>query len=250
MSLISFLCFLALMTAIMFLGEYSVPGMYALSFWHYLSYWLAYYYGTVELKIFKNDAVVMKTISLVILAYLYLAFPLDYLSLSVVAAGFLLNIVASSRLGPDRTYYGYELTDMPHRVITGFPYSLIPHPMLSGNILAYAGTLINDGFRQQWWSLAVIHIALNFGLIFMETRITFKQRRPGSIFINETYRGRLLAGVGIMLLGALAGGVLGMLGTGKSLVWISAVTGALIGCHAFVMFLCYSGHLRNNLETS
>lgn len=227
----------------MFLGDYSVPGIYALSFWHYHSYWLAYYYGTVELKVFKSDAVVMKTISLVILAYLYLGFPLDYLSLSVVAAGFLLNILAFARLGTDRTFYGYELADMPRRVITGFPYSWIPHPMLSGNVLAYAGTLINDGFRQQWWPLAVIHIALNLGVIFMEARITFKQRSRG--LINETNGARLLTGSGIMLLGALAGGVLGMLGTGESL-WISAVTGALIGCHAYVMFLCYSGPVRND----
>ena len=245
MSLRSFFCFLALMIVIMFLGEYAEPGIYASSFWHYPCYWLAYYYGTVELKIFKLDAVVMKTIALVILGYLYLNFPLDYLSLSVVAAGFLLNIRAFSKLGPERTYYGYELADMPSKVITGFPYSWIPHPMLTGNILAYAGTLINDGFRQQWWPLAVSHIALNFSLIFMETRITFKRRSPGLICSNKTYRGRMLAGGVVMLLGALAGGVLGMLGTGKSLIWVAPVTGALIACHAFVMFLCYSGQLRN-----
>jgi len=246
MSLMSYICLLSLMIAIMFLGEYAEPGIYALSFWHYPCYWLAYYYGTVDLQIFKRDAVVMKTIALVILGYLYLNFPLDYLSLSVVAAGFLLNIMAFSKLGPERTYYGYELADMPSKVITGFPYSWIPHPMLTGNILAYAGTLINDGFRQQWWPLALIHIALNFSLIYMETRITFKQRSPGSNYIYATFRSRLLAAGGIMLLGALAGGVLGMLGTGKSLILISAVTGALIACHAFVMFLCYSGQVRNN----
>src|SRR6478736_6704990 len=80
-------------------------AVYALSFWHYYLYWLAYYFGAVPLGDFKRDALLMKTIALVALALVYLACPLDLISLTVIASGFLLNAWAARVLGADRTYY-------------------------------------------------------------------------------------------------------------------------------------------------
>ena len=81
-------------------------------------------------------------------------------------------------LGLDRTYYGHEVAGLPPRRITAFPYSLTAHPMILGNVAAFGGTLINAGFREQWWPLAGLHVAANVGLLVME-RAGPRRRRPG-----------------------------------------------------------------------
>ncbi len=149
--------------------EQSLPlAVYLLSFWHYYLYWLAFAFGAVPFEIFKRDAVAMKTVSVASLAVVYLAAPLDLTSLAVIAGGILLNARAASVLGFDRTYYGHEVAGLPPRRLTAFPYSLIAHPMIVGNIAAFGGTLINPAFARQWWPLACLHVALNIGLLVME----------------------------------------------------------------------------------
>ena len=152
-------------------------AVYALSFWHYYLYWLAYYFGAVSLSVFKRDAILMKTASLAALGYVYLSVPWNVASMAVVAAGFLLNTIAARALGSDRTYYGYEVADLPPLRITSFPYSWISHPMLVGNIAAFSGTMINPAFRQAWWPLACLHVVMNLGLLFMELVVTPERRQ-------------------------------------------------------------------------
>jgi hypothetical protein len=110
----------------------------------------------------------MKTVSVAALAAVYLANPIDLASLIVIAGGILLNVRAAAVLGIDRTYYGAEVAGLPPRRITEFPYSLVAHPMILGNVAAFGGTLINPDFRQHWWPLAGLHVALNIGLLVME----------------------------------------------------------------------------------
>src|ERR1700733_8593607 len=122
----------------------SLPlAVYLLSFWHYYLYWLAFAFGVMPFEVFKRDAVAMKTVSVAALAVVYLACPLDLASLIVIAGGILLNVRAAAALGMDRTYYGAELAGLPPRRITAFPYSLVAHPMILGNVAAFGGTLIN-----------------------------------------------------------------------------------------------------------
>jgi hypothetical protein len=71
-------------------------------------------------------------------------------------------------LGVDRTYYGHEDAGLPPQRVTAFPYSLTAHPMILGNVAAFGGTLLNAGFREQWWPLASLHVAANIGLLAME----------------------------------------------------------------------------------
>lgn len=158
---------------------------YAVSFWHYYLYWLAYCFGAVALDAFIRDAVLMKSAALVALGAAYLAAPPDPASLAVVAAGFLLNAVAARALGVDRTYYGHEVAGLPPRRVAAFPYSWVTHPMLVGNVLAFGGTLLNADFRQRWWPLACGHVAQNVGLLVMERYVTPRRR------------GGWLAGVGV-----------------------------------------------------
>jgi hypothetical protein len=143
-------------------------AVYLLSFWHYYLYWLACAFGAPSFEVFKRDAVTMKVVSVAVLAIVYLSYPLDVVSLSVIAAGSLLNMRAAAALGVDRTYYGYELAGLPPRRITSFPYSLTSHPMILGNVAAFGGTLLNPAFREAWAPLAGLHVALNIGLLAME----------------------------------------------------------------------------------
>mgnify|MGYP001581287135 FL=1 len=143
-------------------------AVWLLSFWHYYLYWLAVAFGAPSFDVFKRDAVAMKTVAVAGLAAVYLAAPLDFVSLAVIAVGIGLNVRAASVLGIDRTYYGHEVAGLPPRRITAFPYSLVAHPMILGNVAAFGGTLINPAFAQAWWPLASLHVALNLGLLAME----------------------------------------------------------------------------------
>ena len=61
-------------------------AVYLLSFWHYVLYWRAFTFGTADFDAFKRHAVVLKIVSVVVLALVYLRFPLDPVSLAVIAA--------------------------------------------------------------------------------------------------------------------------------------------------------------------
>jgi len=211
-------------------------AIYALSFWHYYVYWLAYRHGAIPLAIFKRDAVAAKVVSLAALGMAYFAVPLDVVSLGVMSAGFALNIVAARALGSDRTYYGYEVAGLPPLRITAFPYSVIPHPMIVGNVLAFGGTLLNAGFRQEWWPLAGAHVLLNLGLLVMESAIAPRQPAPFRITVTS---GCYIAGMGAALgaaIGSAAGGGTGLL--------LGAAMGASILGTAYALYRRYTSGER------
>lgn len=157
-------------------------AVYALGFWHYLFYWWAYRHGAVEPARFRRDAMLMKGVALAALAIIYFAQPWHWMqpwywiSGLVIATGFMLNLIAARTLGHTRTYYGWELGDLPQPRVTAFPYSVMPHPMLVGNMMAFGGTLLHPDFRQTWWPLAILHVALNGALIVMETAVAPRRR--------------------------------------------------------------------------
>ena len=218
-------------------------AIYSLSFWHYYLYWLAYFYGAVSLRVFKRDAISMKSVSLIALGAVYLTAPLDVASLVVVASGFLLNSVAAAALGPDRTYYGHEVADLPHQKNTAFPYSIMSHPMLVGNIAAFGGTMINADFRQQWWPLACTHVAMNLGLLVME--LVVAPRRLGSRRTPIEGAGRvrrrhpLRTACFIIAAGAALGAAFSR-GPGVTETLLSAGVGGCIFAYAYVSYYCYS----------
>ena len=143
-------------------------AVYALSFWQYLVYALAFFWLRISLDAFKFDSMVLKTISLAALAWVFWITVPSPLSLAVIAAGFALNLSAVLALGADRTYYGVELGAITADRVNTFPYSTIPHPMLLGNIFAYGGMLLDAQIRQDWWPLILGHVVLNALIIFME----------------------------------------------------------------------------------
>lgn len=160
--------FFAAAAVFAFVTPYTAAAVYAVSFWQYAVYALAFLHRRVSLEAFQHDAYLTRTASLVAFAWAYLSSPIDVLSLGVVSVGFALNIAAVKALGTDRTYYGVELAELEPKRITAFPYTWIPHPMLVGNMAAFGGTLLNAEFARQWWPLAVLHVGLNLAIILME----------------------------------------------------------------------------------
>ncbi len=224
-------------------GRHWALAIYALSFWHYYLYWLAYRFGAVPHGVFKRDAVLMKTVSLAALSIAYFAVPPDLFSLAVVGCGFLLNAVAAGALGTDRTYYGRQVANLPHRQITAFPYAWIPHPMLVGNILAFGGTMINADFRGQWWLLAFAHVVLNVGLLIMEVFVTPQCRGAGRATLGSAApapAAALMTGGCIAAAGAASGAVAAYWGMWRSGVWPGAAFGACAGMYAYAMFIWYT----------
>lgn len=146
-------------------------AVYAVSFWHYLLYWWAYRYGCVSTQRLRRDALVVKTLSLTAFGWAFAQASPSGWTIALATAGFGLNAAGAWQLGADRTYYGWELGDVPHRRVTGFPYSVVPHPMLIGNMLAFGSALVTPAFRERWWFLSAAHIVLNLGLLRMETRV-------------------------------------------------------------------------------
>ncbi len=151
-------------------------AIYLVSFVYYGLYWYAFAWGVDSFRVFKRDAMLLKAVSVAALAFVYLQAPPDFLSLGVIGLGILLNARAASVLRIDRTYYGHELAGLTERRITAFPYSLMSHPMIVGNVMAFGGTLLNPAFRAAWWPLATLHVVLNLGLLAMERAGT--RRRP------------------------------------------------------------------------
>jgi phospholipid methyltransferase len=205
----------------------SLPAaVYLLSFWHYYLYWLAFTRGTIPFDVFKRDAVAMKTVSVAALATVYLAAPIDLASLIVIAGGILLNVRAAAALGIDRTYYGHEVAGLPPRRIAAFPYSLTNHPMILGNVAAFGGTLINPAFRQDWWPLAALHVALNIGLLLMELA---GSRRRRAVRI----------GGGLAFAGVLLGAAVAVLASAAATTMPVALLG-VVAAGAWTLHRCYS----------
>ncbi len=179
-----FLLLTALFTVAVLILAYAADrwalAVYALSFWHIPVYVLAFLCRTIPQERFIRDSVALKALSLAVFAIVMLITLPNILAIIAMAAGFTLNITAARALGAKRTYYGYELADLPPKRITSFPYSLTAHPMLIGNMLAYGGTLLDETFRQDWWPLGALHVVLNL-LIILNEAYGKESRRTGVI---------------------------------------------------------------------
>jgi phospholipid methyltransferase len=236
-TLVASLTYVSLVVAGGFLAGDATLAVYTLSFWHYYLYWLAYRFGAVPPPVFRRDAIVMKTVALGALGFAYLAGVPDPLSLAVVGAGFALNAAAARALGMDRTYYGCEVAGLPKHRVTAFPYSIIAHPMLTGNVLAFGATLLDAGFRQRWWPLAAVHVAMNLGLLIMEVAVTPLRRGTSAEATDRTRS----AGWVILAGAAAAAGLLGS--------WLAAGAAVCVVAYAWVLFEAYSRPARSRPES-
>ena len=155
--------------------------LYATQFLHYLRYISTYYVRKdVAFGTFKRDVLVFKSVALLQLFALYVApflpggghlaqdlctraepcFRPD--SLVLVAAGYFVSIAATTALGVDGTYFGIELgvVKADYKFVTQFPYNVLPHPMILGQVVALLGVHIVPQIRRRFPLLVPIHVAL------------------------------------------------------------------------------------------
>ena len=108
---------------------------YCTSFFHYFIYISTYHEATrpttsVAYGAFKRDALLYKSLALAQAALQYIirfdfSAP-DVASLALLVGGFGLATLATSRLGVDRTYFGWELGEITGECVLKFPYGTIP----------------------------------------------------------------------------------------------------------------------------
>ena len=171
------MAFVALLAAISAaVGDWRIL-LIATSFVHYFIYM-----GTiretepVSFGTFRRNAMLFKTVSFVQLFGLYaMSFANQWLSLGVVLAGFGLATLATWRLGVARTYFSSELGFDPPEKISGFPYGVIPHPMILGAVLGLAGMLIVPEFRRDYGWLVAGHIGLYLAVLIQEILLNRKR---------------------------------------------------------------------------
>ena len=127
-----------------------LPFLVLTSFRHYCIYisTFAYRQPMVAHGEFMRDVLFYKTVAMMHLSRRLLPMvdlPKDAPGLLMVLAGFAITMLATARLGMIRTYFGAELGFVKPQWVEGFPYGVIPHPMIVGQIIAYSTVLY-------WWN--------------------------------------------------------------------------------------------------
>eukprot|EP00620_Florenciella_sp_RCC1587_P006313 CAMPEP_0182591018 /NCGR_PEP_ID=MMETSP1324-20130603/72908_1 /TAXON_ID=236786 /ORGANISM="Florenciella sp., Strain RCC1587" /LENGTH=246 /DNA_ID=CAMNT_0024808283 /DNA_START=52 /DNA_END=789 /DNA_ORIENTATION=- len=147
---------------------------------HYCKYIYQYYWRTArtlpKYAAWKRDVLLFKTIALLNLAYIYgspyftkmvpiyetaVEPEMDYIGLGMVVVGYFVSISATQALGVNGTYFGIELgfVKADYCFVNGFPYNVIPHPMILSQIFALCG-VFKAAHVEAWRWVLVPHVVL------------------------------------------------------------------------------------------
>ena len=144
------------------------PCLLLTSFRHYMVYMttFAFRQPPVAHGYLMRDAKLYKTLSMLHLAYRLV--PLVEAPgwwLVGACAGWATTLLATAQLGMVRTYFGSELGLVPPQWIHGFPYNTIPHPMIVGQLFAFACILY--GMELDGTNVALIGAHMAFYIAHM-----------------------------------------------------------------------------------
>jgi hypothetical protein len=74
---------------------------------------------------------------------------------------------------------------VPPGKVSGFPYGVIPHPMIVGKLVGFAGLALHGPFRAAWWPLLLGHVACYVIVLCQE----LANRHLGDTYrFEETFR--------------------------------------------------------------
>ncbi len=81
----------------------------------------------IDFGSFKRDVLLLKTVALIQLFYHYFlpskaTFEWDFISLGMIATGYIVSLMATNAIGVDRTYFAAELGLVEPKWINQFPY--------------------------------------------------------------------------------------------------------------------------------
>jgi hypothetical protein len=142
-------------------NNYSI-FLYLTSFVHYIIYISTYHYRKdINFNNFKRDAMIFKTLAVINIIFIlrnYFNGELSSLSSILIILGIALTLYSSYKLGVDHTYFGYELGKVKSKLVKGFPYNSIPHPMIVGQLIAFVGILLMKGVFKDYKYYFILHI--------------------------------------------------------------------------------------------
>ena len=178
--------------------NYDKNMMYLISTLPYLIYINEYIFETIKLFEFKRDAKIYKLILWCIILYNYFKYPINYYSIMGLILGSLLTFTSFIALGDDRTYYGEKINKMKPLLINSFPYNLIYHPMVVGNLISFSSLLLNKNFSNDWSTIIYINIigyiiyllieifniSSNFSFINIKNEFDKYHQKNGNILIH------------------------------------------------------------------
>lgn len=172
--------------ALLFVADrlFSAPiFLYGSSFIHYVLYMAVYYTREdVAFYTFKRRAMFYKGLAVAQLVYLYLSCArFDPLSLSLIALGVALSAAAARVLGMERTYFAAELGRCEPLTLRRFPYNLLRHPMIVGNVIALLGFYALADLRVAAPYLVPMHIAFYLLHLLQEEGVILTKPRRAEI---------------------------------------------------------------------
>ena len=142
---------IASVAAIYAAGKYIHPYFFfaVTSYTHYCMYIATYHVREgINFGTFKRNVMFWKSLALTHLGLTYLKhFEFDIVSIAMIVCGYGLSTAATVALGIDQTYFGVELGKVKPNFVHGFPYNVVPHPMIIGSMVGLLGFHKMAGFR-------------------------------------------------------------------------------------------------------
>jgi hypothetical protein len=86
----------------------------------------------------------------------------------LVDAFFESTFYSTRALGKHYTYFGIELGLVEYKKINKFPYGIIPHPMITGQLFALSSIILLVPFLSNEFIILSIHIILYIIHMFQE----------------------------------------------------------------------------------
>ena len=157
-----FLGWIAFLSFLSAVAETPLPLLLGASYVHYVLYMAALAHGPgLAYREFLRDAIAHKTVSMLALASVYLSsFEAQWPSIAMIVLGTALSNWAALVLGLARTYFGVELGVVAPMRIEAPPYGVIPHPMITGALVALVGVHLLPGVHDTFPWLVPGHLAL------------------------------------------------------------------------------------------
>jgi hypothetical protein len=151
--------YLAFMKTISYFTNCPWLFIYSTSYVHYLIYISTFYYrANIHFNSFVRNCLVYKTVSLINLLFIF-NYPVG-INHALAACGYMITILSTYALGKHYTYFGIELGLVEYKKINKFPYGVIPHPMITGQLFALISIiLLVSPFSNEFFIL-LMHIIL------------------------------------------------------------------------------------------
>jgi hypothetical protein len=147
-------------------GAYIHPYFFfaVTSYTHYCMYIATYHVRErINFGTFKRNVIFWKSLALTHLALTYVKnFEFDIVSIAMIVCGYGLSAAAAAALGVDQTYFGVELGRVEPNFVRGFPYNVVPHPMIVGSMVGLLGFHKMAGFRATLPYAIPMHCAMYF----------------------------------------------------------------------------------------